>query len=148
MLRPILNKRGKIKMNKSEAREALFKVMYAIEFQKELSEEKIDMIIESNEIEDKDIIKYIKKNASRIYDQKENLETEIKSLLKDDWTIERISKINIAILKIAIFEIVNNEVPYKVSINEAVNLAKKYADDASPAFINGILASIVEKSNK
>ena len=65
--------------------------------------------------------------------------------LKKEWTINRISKINLSILEIAIFEIKYKEIPYKVVINEAVELAKKYGDDASPVFVNGVLASIVNK---
>ena len=63
--------------------------------------------------------------------------------LKRDWTIERISKVNLAILEIAIFEIKYNELPFKIVINEAVEIAKKYGDEAAPLFVNGVLASIV-----
>ena len=60
--------------------------------------------------------------------------------------IERISKINLVLLKLAIYEILYTETPFKVVINEAVELAKKYGDDTSPNFVNGILASIVKES--
>ena len=70
----------------------------------------------------------------------------IKKNLKQDWKIERISKVTLAILKLAIYEILYTETPFKVVINEVVELAKKYGDDASPNFINGILASIVKES--
>ena len=69
----------------------------------------------------------------------------ISKKLKKEWTIDRISKINLAILKIAIFEIKYQELPFKVAINEAVELAKKYGDDVAPVFVNGVLASIVNK---
>ena len=65
--------------------------------------------------------------------------------LKDDWKLSRISKMDLAILKLAIYEIKFSDVPYKVSINEAVELAKKYGEDNSKTFVNGILASIVKK---
>ena len=52
---------------------------------------------------------------------------------------------NLSILKIAIFEIKYQELPFKVAINEAVELAKKYGDDVAPVFVNGVLASIVNK---
>ena len=71
----------------------------------------------------------------------------IEKNLKKDWEINRISKINIAILKLAIYEMVIIKLPYKVVINEAVELAKKYGDDTSPVFINGILASVVKQEN-
>ena len=65
--------------------------------------------------------------------------------LKEKWTIERISKIDIAILKVAIYELMYSELPYKIVINEAVELAKKYGDDSSKSFVNGVLASVVKK---
>ena len=60
--------------------------------------------------------------------------------------MQRISKINLAILKLSIYEIMYAEVPYKVSINEAIELAKKFGDDTSSTFINGVLASIVKEN--
>ena len=66
--------------------------------------------------------------------------------LKKDWKLERISKTNIAILKLAIYEIKYADTPFKVAINEAVELAKKYGEDSSSAFVNGILASIVKEN--
>ena len=59
--------------------------------------------------------------------------------------IERISKINLAILKLAIYEIKYTETPFKVVINEAVELAKSYGEDSSKNFVNGVLASIVKE---
>lgn len=59
-----------------------------------------------------------------------------------DWTMERISKVNLSILRLAMCEILFMEdIPFQVSINEAVELAKKFGDDDSPSFINGVLAS-------
>ena len=76
--------------------------------------------------------------------EKEILETISKNL-KEKWEISRISKINLALLKLATYEIVYAKLPYKVVINEAVELAKKYGDEASPSFVNGILANIVKQ---
>ena len=68
----------------------------------------------------------------------------IKSHLKD-WSFERISKIDLAILRLAIYEIKYREdIPCKVSVNEAVELAKIFGEDSSPAFINGVLAEILK----
>ena len=59
--------------------------------------------------------------------------------------MDRISKIDLSILKLAIFELVYSKLPYKVAINEAVELAKKYGEDSSKSFVNGVLASIVKE---
>ena len=65
--------------------------------------------------------------------------------LKKDWNLSRVSKVEIAILKVAIYEILYTETPFKVAINEAVELAKKYGEDKSSAFVNGVLANIVKE---
>ena len=64
--------------------------------------------------------------------------------LKTGWTIDRISTVDLSLLKLAIYEIKYGEIPYKIAINEAVNLAKKYGEEQSPSFVNGILAKVVE----
>ena len=66
--------------------------------------------------------------------------------LKEKWDISRVSKVNLALLKLAIYEIIFNKLPYKVVVNEVVELAKKYGDDNSANFINGILANIIKQS--
>ena len=58
--------------------------------------------------------------------------------------MDRISLIDFALLKLAVYEIKYKEVPYKVVINEAINLAKKYGEEKSYIFINGVLANIVK----
>ena len=70
---------------------------------------------------------------------------EIEKNLKDEWTIDRVSKTNLSILKLATFEIIYSKLPYKVVINEAIELAKRYGDDNSYFFVNGILANIVKE---
>lgn len=65
--------------------------------------------------------------------------------LKEKWTIERISKINIVLLKLAIYEIIYSKIQYKIILNEVVELAKKYGDENSPSFVNGILANIIKQ---
>ena len=62
-----------------------------------------------------------------------------------DWKIERISKINLSLLKLAIYEIKYKDIPYKVEINEVVELAKKYGEEMSGKFINGALAKVVKE---
>ena len=75
-----------------------------------------------------------------------NIINEIEKNLKSDWKIDRISKIDLSILKIAIYEIEIKKLPYKVVINEAVELAKRYGEESSKNFVNGILASIVSEN--
>lgn len=134
-------------MNRSEAREEAFKFLYQIEVQKELNEEQIELFFENNEITDNNAKEYIKDIVNGIKAQEKTINEIIASNLKADWKIERISKINLSLLKLGIYEINYKELPYKVVINEVVELAKKYGEDTSPLFVNGILASVVKNMN-
>ena len=105
----------------------------------------MDLYFESNNIENKNAKEYIEDAILGIEKNKEEIKLQIEKNLKSDWKIERISKIDLAILKLAIYEIKYKEIPFKVVINEAVELAKKYGEDSSKNFVNGILASIVKE---
>ena len=133
-------------MNKSEIREEIFKLIYSLEVQKNESDEQIDVFLEDSETSEK-VKNDIKETVAKIIELSPEIENEISKNLKSEWNIERISKINMSILKIAIYEIVYKKLPYKISINEAVELAKKYGEDTSASFINGVLASVVKDNN-
>ena len=132
-------------MNRSAIRENAFKLIYSLEIQKDENiEEQIDLFFESNDIRDEEAKKYIKDVILGIEKNKEQILSNIEKNLKEDWKLSRISKMDLSILELAIYEIEFSEVPYKVAINEAVELAKKYGEDKSKNFVNGILASIVK----
>ena len=133
-------------MTRSEIRENTFKFLCDVEVQKDITEEHINLFLEVNEIEDKETKEYILNVVNGIENNKQKILEIIKENLKQDWEIDRISKINIALLKLSIYEIIYNQIPYKVAINEVVELAKKYGEDTSASFINGVLASVVKKN--
>ena len=133
-------------MNRSEIREQAFKLMYSMEIQQDENlDEQVELFLESNSITDKNAIEYIKDAVFGIEKNDKEILDEISKYLKSDWKIDRISKIDLTILKLAIYEIKYKNIPFKVVINEAVELAKKYAETSSKNFINGILASIVKE---
>jgi len=133
-------------MNRSAMRENAFKLVYSLEIQQEENlEEQIDLFFESNSITDEETKKYIKDVILGIKKEENNIQNYIEQNLKSDWKLNRISKMDLSILKVAIYEIKYNQIPYKVAINEAVELAKKYGEDKSKNFVNGILASIVKE---
>lgn len=133
-------------MNRTTMRELAFKLQYSLEIQKcENIEEQVKTFIESNDITNQSAIEYIQDAISEIKKNEEAIQQQIKTNLKPGWKIERVSKIDLSILKLAIYEIKYKELPYKVVINEAVELAKKYGEDTSQKFINGILASIIKE---
>ena len=134
-------------MQRSAMRELAFKLVYELEVQKEPEEEQFEIFVENNEIMDEKVIDYLKDIKEGINNNKEEINSLITNNLKDNWSLNRISKINLSLIKLAIYEMVYKELPYKVAINEVVELAKKYADESAPVFINGILASVVKEKN-
>ena len=135
-------------MSRTEIRELAFKLIYSLEIQnKENLQEQIDIYIKNNDIKSEKAIEYIKDATYGINEHAQDITDIIKSILTEKWTIERISKINLSILKLAIYEIRYKQIPFKVEINEAVELAKKYGDDSSSRFINGALAKAVKELN-
>lgn len=134
-------------MKRSTIRELTFKLLYSIEIQQEDTDEQIELYIENSEITDEETKTYIKNVTNGIRENNEEIINLISANLKQDWKVDRISKIDLSILKLAIYEIKFTDIPYKVAINEAVELAKKYGEDSSSTFVNGILANIVKEEN-
>lgn len=134
-------------MQRSAMRELAFKLVYEIEVQKQASEDQLEIFIENNEITDTNVVEYLKDIQNGIEKNADEINGLIVRNLKDNWSLNRISKINLSLIKLAIYEMLYKELPYKVAINEVVELAKKYADESAPVFINGILASVVKEKN-
>lgn len=134
-------------MNKSTIREITFKLLYSIEIQKNMEEEDLDLFFEDIELDSQKVKEEIKDDINKIKSNNDEIIKQISNNLKSDWKLERISKVNLALLKLAIYEMLYKKVPYKVVINEVVELAKKYGEDTSSSFINGVLATIVKENN-
>ena len=132
-------------MQRSAMRELAFKLIYGIEIQKEADEDCLELFFESNDITEEEVQDYLKEIKEGIEEHQDEINELITHNLKKNWSLNRISKINLSLIKIAIFEMLYLDLPYKVAINEVVELAKKYADDQAPIFINGILASVVKE---
>lgn len=91
--------------------------------------------------------KFIKQLVSGVEEHKEKIDQLIEKYLVN-WTLDRISLVDKTILRIAIYEILFEEdIPFAVSINEAVELAHKYGDEKSSKFINGILSNIIKEGD-
>ncbi len=134
-------------MKRTEIREVTFSILYTREVQKDLNEEELDFLLEQNNVQNKADQKDVKKNLFGVQEHIKEIDDLISENLKEKWTIERISKINLSILRLAIYELLYTEVPFKVVVNEAVELAKKYGEDNSKIFVNGVLASVIKNKN-
>ena len=126
-------------MTRSEQREEVFILV----FEKTFHENSIEDIIESaKEFRQEKITDYIINTSKGVYEFVEKID----ALIEENsigWKINRISRVALCILRIAIYEIVfDDSVPCSVAINEAVELCKKYATDDEKKFVNGILGAI------
>ena len=113
-------------MNRSAAREETFKLLYSLEVQKkEEIQEQVELYLESQNITNKESKEYISSTVLGIEKNIETIKEDITKNLKSGWTIERISKVDLSLLKLAIYEILFTDTPDKVAINEVVELSKK-----------------------
>lgn len=125
-------------MYRSEMREQAFVLLYESEFFKDMLCSELENIYSENI---KGLSEYGKQLFEGTYALKESIDSDIERFLKG-WKLNRISKVNLSILRLAIYEMDNiDEVPENVAINEAVELAKKYSGSKEAGFINGILGS-------
>lgn len=130
-------------MTRVMAREEAFILIFEKIFNKDAT---TDEILElASEVRDLEPDDYIKKVFRGVF---ENV-TELDGVISQNavgWKIERISKTSLAILRLAIFEIkFMEDIPVSVSINEAVELCKKYATKEDASFVNGILATVAKE---
>ena len=133
-------------MKRSAIRELTFRLIYSLEIQRtDDLEEQIELYIQCNEVEDNEAKEYIKDAIIGIRENINEIQGLIEKNLKADWKIDRISKIDLSLLKLAIYDIKYKKIPYKVAINEALEISKKYGEETSRNFINGILASVVKE---
>jgi len=134
-------------MKRSEIRETLFKLLFRAEFN-DASEmpEQIQYYFSVNsdsEIADEDK-EYIIKREEDILSRLPEIDKAI-SEKATGWTIDRFGKVDLAIIRLAVYEMLfDEEIPASVSINEAVELAKKYGRDESKSFVNGVLAKFAK----
>ena len=134
------------KQSRSEARQEAFKLI----FQTEVNRDDIEFLIDEmllHKPESKQNIDYIRAVLFGTLEKEEEIKKDIADNLSGGWKIERISRVSYALLKLAIYEIKYLEdIPMKVSINEAVELDKKFDEPDNSAFINGVLGSFCRKN--
>jgi len=131
-------------VNRRLQREHVFKIIFSYEFDiKENFTEHMKYYLEDIDSDDTESIAYIREKALKVIDLVDEIDQQINAKTKD-WTTERIAKVEVAIIRLAVYEVFyDDEVPNSVAINEAIEIAKKFGGDSSPAFVNGVLANIV-----
>jgi len=127
-------------MNRKRSREIAMELLFGMTLSKNTLEETIETFVEDFEMNLNTIdLEYIKEILSKVEKNKEVIDRKIEESLTN-WKLDRISKVNLSILRLAIGEMIYIEdVPEKVAINEAIELTKKYSDEKSVSFVNGVL---------
>lgn len=151
-----------VSMTRSELREHCFKILFCADFYP--AEEKVEQMKRYFEEPKEDAVtpegveeilhnvsmsekheQYLKNKAEDIMCRVPELDDKINGVAQG-WKTKRMGKVDLTVLRLALYEMIyDEEVPEKVAINEAVELAKKFGGDESPAFINGVLAKLVHK---
>lgn len=134
-------------MSRHEIREQIFYILFSLEFHDD--ENLGDLILRyldetcEQEVSDAERAEIIRKTMD-IADKVSELDKRIDSV-SEGWKLSRMGKAEVAVLRVALYEMLyDDEVPVKVAINEAVDLAREYGSEEAPRFINGILAKLVE----
>ncbi|CDD47163.1 n utilization substance protein B homolog [Firmicutes bacterium CAG:534] len=129
-------------MSRREMREQIFKLLFRVEFnQREEMPEQEQFFFEDEEntaaLKDCD---QIRDKVNRIVEKLDEIDEKL-NMTAEGWQTKRMGKVDLTILRLAVYEIKYDEdIPTGVAINEAVELAKKFGQDSSPAFVNGVLA--------
>lgn len=128
-------------MKRTQLREHSFRLIFESEFYPVQEwKEQVDIYLEHTEEASEEEKEYIRKKAFAVIEKKEEIDAGV-NLRANRWKTSRMNKTDLAILRLAIYEIRwDEDIPEGVAIDEAVELAKRYSSDEAPAFINGILA--------
>ncbi len=132
-------------MGRRELRESIFQLLFMTEFNatEEMEEQKALYLENIEDLQEKDQT-YIHNKFGKICEKIAEIDGKLNESSKG-WKTTRMSKVDLTILRLAVFEVMYDEdVPTRVAINEAVELAKKFGGDDSPAFINGVLGKVAK----
>ncbi|HHW46247.1 MAG TPA: transcription antitermination factor NusB [Clostridiales bacterium] len=128
-------------MTRKEAREQAFFLIFEKSFREEEINEIIATAQEAREFEEDE---YIKSTVAGVFENIEDIDNIISNNISG-WKINRLSKVSLALLRLAIYEMkYNDQIPVNVAINEAVELCKKFATPDDAAYINGVLGAVAK----
>lgn len=130
-------------MLRTKVREEIFKIVFGISFNdKDDMSEQLGFAMEELEAKSEENRSYISNKVMGILDKLDTIDQYIAENC-EGWNIERIGKAELAIMRIATYEMLYEEdIPHKIAINEAVELSKTYCDDSAPGFVNAVLGKI------
>ena len=139
---PCRNKRGAQIMGRREVREQVFKLLFRVEFnpREEMPQQEAFFFEDEENKMAQEGFAEVTQKFNRILEKLDDIDGELNGKVQG-WNTERMGKVDLTILRLAVYEILYDEtIPTRVAINEAVELAKRYGQDSSSAFVNGVLA--------
>ena len=132
-------------ISRHKIRELAVQSLFSIETTKDTPEEAIASTMQLCDLSAEVVPNYLTFLVSGANEHQDELDEKIAKYLKNKWTVQRLSRIDRAILRVGLFEMENSlEVPKKVAIDEAIQMAGDFGDKDSKSFINGILSNFVE----
>lgn len=133
-------------MSRKIAREAAVKLLYQMEINEDFSDGVKENFLKYNRLKE-DEIEYLDRVFKSLIEKLSLIDSKIEKY-SQGWKINRIAKVDLSILRLAIFEIMYmDDIPVEVSINEALEISKKYSTEESSKFINGLLGGFVKEWN-
>ncbi|HLR15595.1 MAG TPA: transcription antitermination factor NusB [Bacillota bacterium] len=123
-------------MNRRTAREKAMQILFQLNMNDTSIEDAIHLFLEEQPVN-----QYLQTVVEGVNNYQTPIDKKIEQHL-ENWTIDRIAMVERTILRIAVYELMYEDVPVSVSINEAVELAKKFGDEKSGPFVNGVLSKI------
>ena len=136
-------------MSRKKSREKAMELLFSITLSKDSVEEAMEVFVDNYEDNIKELdLDYIKNLLNGVEANKEEIDKIIEKNLQN-WKLDRISKVNLTILRLGVYEIAFDEnVPKKVALNEAIELGKLYSDQKSVSFINGVLDKVLKTAQE
>ena len=129
-------------MGRREVREQVFKLLFRVEFnpREEMPQQEAFFFEDEGNKMAQEGFAEVTQKFNRILEKLDDIDGELNGKVQG-WNTERMGKVDLTILRLAVYEILYDEtIPTRVAINEAVELAKRYGQDSSSAFVNGVLA--------
>ncbi len=129
-------------MGRREVREQVFKLLFRVEFnpREEMPQQEAFFFEDEENKMAQEGCAEVTQKFNRILEKLDDIDKELNGKVQG-WNTERMGKVDLTILRLAVYEILYDEtIPTRVAINEAVELAKRYGQDSSSAFVNGVLA--------
>ena len=129
-------------MGRRETRENTMKLLYQVQIQKDDVDEQLALFLEEHPIPDAGERDYIMSVVRGVMDKQADID-DLLSRHTKGWIISRMPKVDLAIMRLSVYEMrYRKDIPVNVSINEAVEMAKKYSGEESRIFVNGVLGKV------